>query len=403
MVAVSLKKKTGLEPVTARLESELWRARGRRAVVIVDALRYDCALAVGDLLREHDVTVEPLVAVLPAITPVGMTALMPISNAQVTVELKGNSVHPKVDGKDTTVRTNRLAFLEGFGAECHEIGELEALSEPPKTLGELLVVFGHDEVEHIGHGDAQTLIRHVQLEVERLARLVRKLHRWGYPRVHLITDHGFILLDEEQLPDVVPCDKDWCHVRKERFALVPATADLPIATFPFAWDDSLRVGVPPGLAFFKAEKSFSHGGATLQEIVIPHLVSKSQAAQEKRIGLEVVLPTYELMQTSARVTLRPVSAAATSTGQMQLFAETGRTLALDVLRIDPSGKMASVLASGAKEVRIEPRDKEKNVTLFFHSAASFQKGELLHLDIRDVETAEQFPPGGIKLTAGRDM
>ena len=27
----------------------------------------------------------------------------------------------------------------------------------------------------------------------------------------------------------------------------------------------------------------------------------------------------------------------------------------------------------------------------------------LELDIRDVETTEQFPPGGIKLTAGRDM
>lgn len=41
------------------------------------------------------------------------------------------------------------------------------------------------------------------------------------------------------------------------------------------------------------------------------------------------------------------------------------------------------------------------MTLFFHSAARFQKNDLLELDIRDVETLEQFPPGGIKLTVGR--
>jgi len=86
---------------------------------------------------------------------------------------------------------------------------------------------------------------------------------------------------------------------------------------------------------------------------------------------------------------------------MSLFAETGRTLVLDVLRT--TDDRASVLTAGPKEVRLEPNDKEQSVTLFFHTAVSFQKGEMLELDIRDIETTEQFPPGGIKLTAGRDM
>jgi hypothetical protein len=201
----------GIEAVTPRLEQAIWRAKGRRAVIIVDALRYDCAFAIKESLREHDVEIGPMVAALPTITAVGMTALMPLTGAEVAVEIKGNNVHPTVNNKDTSARANRLAFLADFGADCREIGDLEATSEPPKGLGELLVVFGHDEVDHIGHGDAQTLIRHVHLEVERLARLIRKLHRWGYPRVHVVTDHGFILLDKEKLPEEVLCDKDWCH------------------------------------------------------------------------------------------------------------------------------------------------------------------------------------------------
>jgi hypothetical protein len=52
---------------------------------------------------------------------------------------------------------------------------------------------------------------------------------------------------------------------------------------------------------------------------------------------------------------------------------------------------------------VEPGKGEQSLTLFFQSTQSFQKGELLELDIRDVDTTEQFPPGGIKLTIGRDM
>ena len=217
----------------------------------------------------------------------------------------------------------------------------------------------------------------------------------------MITDHGFILLEESKLPEEVPCEKGWCHVRKERYALVPATADIPLASFPATWDESVRVAVPPGLAFFKAEKSFSHGGAALQELVIPHLVSKSRMHKEKRIGVEVVLPTYELTRTAVKVILRPATTP-TKPGQLQLFTETGRTLALDVRRAGEPP--SSVLATPkAKEVRLEAGDAEKSATLFFHTAKSFEKGELLDLDIRDVDTGEQFPPGGIKLSVGRDM
>jgi hypothetical protein len=75
---------------------------------------------------------------------------------------------------------------------------------------------------------------------------------------------------------------------------------------------------------------------------------------------------------------------------------------LDVRRAGSASE--SVLATPkAKEVRIEADDGEKSVTLFFHTAKSFTKGELLDLDIRDLDTAEQFPPGEIKLSVGRDM
>lgn len=392
----------GLSGVTQQLEKSIWKGNGRRAVVVVDALRYDCALAIGERLRGQSVEVSPVLAMLPTVTPVGMTAMLPLSGKTVDVELKHNSLHPKVGGKDFAARAARLAFLTEFGADCRDISEVESSSLPLDT-GELLVVYGHEEVDSIGHGQAETLIRHVRLEIERLARLVRKLHRWGYTTVHIVTDHGFILLDEGKLPSEVTCDRSWCHVLKERYALVPASADIPLVTLPFEWSSEYRVAVPPGLAFFKAEKSFSHGGAAIQELVIPHLVSRGHVPQGKRVSIEVVLPAFELQRPAVKVTVRVGASPAQKGAQLPIFSDAGRTLSIEVLRRAVGGTAKSVLASKAKELRIEPRDNEQSVTLFFHTAQSFQKGELLELDIRDVETTEQFPPGGIKLTVGRDM
>ena len=390
--------------VTEHLEARLWTTQGRRAVLIVDALRYDCAHLVRQALPNLDVQLEPLRAALPTVTPVGMTALLPLSATAVSFDVKGNSLHPRLDGQDAAARSTRLAFLRNFGADCRPIDDLEARANPPDALGDLLVVFGHEEVDHLGHGSANALVRHVHLEIERIARLVRKLHGWGYPEVHVVTDHGFILLDEDRLPDEVPCDRDWCRVRKARFALVPAEADLPLASLPFDWDPTLRVALPPGLAFFQAERAFSHGGAALQELVIPHLVSRSQVAAGKRIGVEVVLPTFELLRAAVKVTLRPALPDAAAGGQMALFPAAGRTLRLDVLRAAETGTRVSVLAGGRpKEVRVDADAGERNATLFFDSAQSFSAGELLDLDIRDDETTEQFPPGGVKLTVGRDL
>jgi len=291
-----------------------------------------------------------------------------------------------------SARENRLAFMSEFGADCRDIGSIESASKAPQDLGEMLVVFGHDDVDHIGHGDAQALVRHLRVEIERVVRLIRKLHRWDYPVVHVVTDHGFIVVDEEKLPPEVKCDKEWCLVRKERFAIVPASADLPLTTFEAPWDVSLRVAVPPATAFFKAEKSFSHGGATLQELVIPHLVSRSSQRQ-KRMEIEVVVPIRTLFRPAVRVMMRPKA-----DGQLDLFSAATRTLSIDVVR--EAGQ--SVVAGGAKTFPIAPGAGEQALTLFFGTAEKFRRGETLDLRVRDVDTEERIPPGGITLTVDFD-
>ena len=99
-------------------------------------------------------------------------------------------------------------------------------------------------LQRICQKDAETLIRHLDKELDRIARVVKRLHQWGYAEVNVVTDHGFVLVAADQLPPEVPVKKEWCVAFKERFAMVPAALDVPLKTKPFPWDASVRVAIP---------------------------------------------------------------------------------------------------------------------------------------------------------------
>lgn len=391
----------GFPFVTTHLDVHLWAGSGRRAVVIVDALRYDVAHHLKAQLSGNKVTIEPLRAMLPTRTPIGMSALLPAKFTPTSLRTTGGELHPIHADKDLSVRENRLALLKEFGADTRDIAEVEIARKPGK-LPTLLLVYGHEEVDSIGHSSGEALIRHVQKEVERLARVVRKLHQWGYAEVHVVTDHGFVLLEEEHLPPEVPFKKEWGSVTKERFAIIPAGVDLPVKSKPFAWDASVRVALPPGLAYFNNEKSFGHGGAALQEMVIPHLISRQQSKQQ-RIGVEILIggAGINLNSAAVKVVLRPISVG--EGGEMSVLVALPRKLLVNVLHA--SGQpMVSVLPRGEpKNVVLQPTG-EVPVTLFFDSKFRFKEGDALRLDIRDADTGEQFPgPEGITLHVARDF
>jgi hypothetical protein len=389
----------GFPLVTDHMDAKVWSAGGRRAVIIVDALRYDCVLALVDRLQGQEVRVEPMRAMLPTVTPIGMSALLPKALTPTSLIIEKNGLHPQINGVDTSDRQNRLNLLQQFGAACLDIDELEAAAAAPEKIPVLLVVFGHEEVDKLGHANAEALVRHLDKELDRIVRVVKRLHQWGYAEVNVVTDHGFVLVDAAQLPPEVPIKKEWCVVFKERFALVPAEADVPLKTKPFLWDASVRVAIPPGTAFFKTEKAFSHGGGTLQEMIIPRLISRGRI-QARKIGVEVVLPTHDLTQAAVKLVLRPKAGGAAPAGELALFADQPRELQLEVLRASDG---SSVLGGKRKTVKLEPGGVDVATTLFFDSKHVFKTGDLLQLQIRDLETEEQFPPGGIHLRIARDI
>jgi len=384
-----------VRPVS-EVAADIWTARGLRAVIVVDALRFDCAIEIRDKLRLPETSLVPALACIPTRTWVGMTAILPLRPEQVRYEAGPGEGRLRLTSTNANFgdRQARLQFLrDRVGAVCLEIEEVENAARPPKPLPDVLCVFGHETIDSLGHDKASDLIRHLDTEVERLVLIIGKLHRWGYPEVHVLTDHGFVTTSAECEPTVVAIPADRTIVAKSRYALVEEGALIDAKTFPFPFDPRLRVAVPAGMAFFKPEKTFSHGGIALQEVVIPHLASRRETIAA-RVAVQVVPAAYEIKTYSVKVTLEPMLPEAPD-----LFARpAGRIVEVDLLR-----REQTVLAHTLKkEIKPEPGQKV-TVVLMLNDRLAFTEGEMLDLIVRDVETRELVSPAGLRLTVSRSL
>jgi hypothetical protein len=385
----------GVRPI-AEVVAGVWSGRRPFAVVIVDALRYDCALDLRERLRLPESALAPALACIPTRTWVGMTALLPLQGEALRYEAGAGEgrLRSTKTGGNFSDRQTRLQFLrERVGATCMEIEEAENASRTPKPLPEVLCVFGHETIDSLGHDNASDLIRHLHVEVDRLVNLVGKLHKWGYPEVHLLTDHGFVMTSDEITAPVVAIPADRAMVAKARYALLAEGAVVEAKTLPFPFDPKVRVAVPAGMACFKEEKSFAHGGVAVQEVIIPHLVSRKEAAPE-RVGVRVLPAAYEVKTHAVKVALEAIPPE-----RVDLFSRPiGRTVEVDLRRKDESVVARPV----KKELSPDPAQKT-TVVLMLNDKLAFMEGDVLDLVVRDVDNQEVLSPAGLRLTVARNL
>ncbi len=374
----------------------LWARPRPLAVVMIDALRYDCAIELRHRLRLPGECLEPWLGCIPSRTWAGMSSLLPLEGVALQYQPTGGGEgRLRVAGtrRDLGDRKDRLALLqEKTGAVCKDIDEVDQAAKAPKSRADLLVVYGHRTIDDLGHASASVLVRYLNDEVARLERLVRKLHSWGYPEVHLVTDHGFVLVSDEVDVREVPSPAGQALLVKPRYAVLAAGAVVEAKTFPFPLDPSFRLAFPPGLACFRKDEDFTHGGLTLQEVIIPHLVSR-QEGPVPRIEVLPVLSTYEIRTHMVKVVLEPVLPAA------ELFSKpTGRKVSVDLQR----GGQSVLVRVEERELEADP-EKKVPVVLKLSDKVSFRAEDRLDLVVRDVDNQEVLSPPGLKLTVARNL
>ena len=271
------------------------------AYFLVDALRYEMGAELMALIKEaEEMTLRPATAALPTITPVGMAALLPGASASFSVVKQNGGVAAKIDSTMLAGASDRVKFIKAKVPGVVDYPLTKLLSASPSKItkdigGASLVVIRSQDIDALGESGDDHMARQVMdMILGNIARAVRKLARAGIKHFVVTSDHGyqFSLRKEEDMRIDSPGGET---VELHRRCWVGRGGTTPPGTVrvngaSLGYDSDLDFVFPTGTGVFKAGGglTYHHGGASLQEMVVPVLVFRMPATQEARVSGKTV-------------------------------------------------------------------------------------------------------------------
>jgi hypothetical protein len=234
-------------------------------VLFIDGLRLDVGESVRKALAERGANAEmgTRLAAFPTMTSSGKPAVAPI----VAVLEPGEELTPTVKGRTVDAPTLRALLVE---ADVQTLTPDETGSPTGRAWTEA------GDLDAAGHKLGLKIVDRIPQEVAEIASRVCELLDAGWQRVHIVTDHGWLLMPG-QLPKV-ELPQHLTVTRKSRCARLIAGANpVDQPTFAWTWDKDVRIAVPRGVAAFEAGCIYEHGGLSPQESITPHMIVTAAA------------------------------------------------------------------------------------------------------------------------------
>ncbi len=242
------------------------------AVVFVDGLRMDAAMAMRDRLHEAGFECETRwrFAALPTVTPTAKPEVAPVGD----VFGPGPELAPARD-------SGAVAGIDAIRGALEAKGfQVLAQDETGDPSGRAWVEAG--KIDEAGHQQGWKLAHRLAQELRTVVERAQDLLEAGWKQIAVLTDHGWLLcpggLPKHELPEVATV------VRKGRCARLKDGAKVDCQTVPWHWDPDVSIAVAPGMSCFVAGKDYEHGGLSPQECVTPVLlVSAGASARQVEI------------------------------------------------------------------------------------------------------------------------
>ena len=294
-------------------------------VIISDALRYEVAQElVGELAKSrHIANIKPALAMLPTETKYCKPSLLPYHSLKLYGS--GDKQDMAVDDHILDSTEKRSEHLQRYrdGAICvpfETVAEYN-VDKNREIFKHSLVYIFHDAIDHDSHdGSAKQVMQSCRRAIEELATMIPKIHAsYNVTELFLTSDHGFLFNDIEF------AEKDKHKVTEDtlekssRYYLTRSDAEVKdIVKFHLNEVSGMEnvpgvfVAVPQGtnrLAAPSGGYMFTHGGAALQEIIIPIINSRQERADNKqpvgvmildrKLSIQASRLRFKLLQTEA--------------------------------------------------------------------------------------------------------
>ena len=287
----------------------------KKVVVIVsDALRYEVAQElIGELAKSrHVATLKPALAMLPTETKYCKPSLLP--HNELKLYGQGDKQDMAVDNHILDTTEKRSDHLQKYrdGAICVPFETVAEYNQDKnrEIFKHSLVYIFHDVIDKTGHdGNAKQVTQACREAINELGTMIPKIHAsYNVTEVYVTSDHGFLF------NDIVFAEKDKHKIEEEtlerssRYYLTTSNKEVNgIIKFPLDEVSAMVnvsdvfVAVPQGtnrLAAPSGGYMFTHGGAAMQEIIIPVITSRQERADNKQPVGVMVLDRKLSMQAS---------------------------------------------------------------------------------------------------------
>lgn len=294
------------------------KKKQRLFVIISDALRYECGEELTKRLqaeKRYEASIDCMLSTLPSYTQLGMAAMLP--HKELAMHKKSDTVD--ADGMSTIGiqgRTKVLAVNSGVRAtavKAEDFMKMNSSQEGRRFVKEYdLIYIYHNRIDKTGDDKTseERVFEAVEDELQFLAELVKKIGNMNGINMMITSDHGF-LFQHNELAESDYCT--WNHrgeVWKEnrRFVIGEGLGgdsacksfkgkDLNVAS-------DIDVLIPKSINRLRIKGSgsrFIHGGASLQEIVIPLI----KVSKKKQDTIDMV--DIDIIKTSDKITTNILS------------------------------------------------------------------------------------------------
>lgn len=293
------------------------------AVIVSDALRYEVAQElIGELAKSrHIATLKPALAMLPTETKYCKPSLLP--HRELKLYGKGEEQDMAVDDHILDTTQKRSEHLQTYreGAVCVPFETVAEYNQDKnrEIFKHPLVYIFHNIIDKTGHdGNAKQIVNSCRDAIRELATMIPKIHAsYNVTEVYITSDHGFLF------NDMMFADKDKHKIeedyleRSTRYYITMSKDEVKgVAKFPLSEvsgmvnADGVMVAVPEGTNRFAAPSGgymFTHGGAALQELIIPVITSRQERTDTKqpvgvmlldrRLSIQASRLRFKLLQT----------------------------------------------------------------------------------------------------------
>jgi len=298
--------------------------RDKVAVIISDAMRYEVAAELRDVLNTSTngtIEISTMTGCLPSYTRLGMASLLPHTN------LEYHNDHVIVDGTDADGLANREKILrteeeESIVFNFNDLRNLKTEEARELLKGKKIVYIYHNRIDETGdnHSSQDSVFAAADDAIHEIDEMINRLSRsLNISNIFITADHGFLYtrdaLESADLVEMDGFDREQILISNKRFIISSEKTELP-NTHRFDMELSsdsqkpLFIYTPYADLRFRLKgggRNFVHGGAALQEIVIPVLYynhNKSVSALDKK-GIEHGTVGITVIEQLKKITSNP--------------------------------------------------------------------------------------------------